>query len=52
MREDFASLAKLLSQGTLQAKIAKVFALSDVAKAMEFAESRTAYGKVILIPEI
>jgi NADPH:quinone reductase-like Zn-dependent oxidoreductase len=50
MREDFASLTKLLSQGTLQAKIAKVFPLSDVAKAMEFAESRTAYGKVILIP--
>jgi NADPH:quinone reductase-like Zn-dependent oxidoreductase len=50
MREDFASLTKLLSQGTLQAKIAKVFPLRDVAKAMEFAESRTAYGKVILIP--
>jgi NADPH:quinone reductase-like Zn-dependent oxidoreductase len=50
MREDFARLTKLLSEGTLQAKIAKIFPLSDVANAMEFAESRTAYGKVILIP--
>jgi NADPH:quinone reductase-like Zn-dependent oxidoreductase len=52
MREDFASLTKLLSQGTLQPKIAKVFPLNDVSEAMEFAESRTAYGKVILVPEM
>jgi len=52
MREDFASLTKLLAQGTLKAKIAKVFPLSDVVQAMEFAESRTAYGKVILVPKI
>jgi len=52
MREDFAGLTKLLSQGTLKAKIAKVFPLTDVVKAMEFAESRTAYGKVILVPDL
>jgi NADPH:quinone reductase-like Zn-dependent oxidoreductase len=51
MRQDFASLAKLLGDGSLKARIAKVFPLNEVAKAMAFAESRTAYGKVILVPE-
>lgn len=50
MREDFASISKLLLQGLLQAKIARVYPLHKVAEAMEFAESRTAYGKVILTP--
>lgn len=50
MRQDFASLTKLLANGSLKARIAKVFPLNEVAKAMEFAESRTAYGKVILVP--
>jgi NADPH:quinone reductase-like Zn-dependent oxidoreductase len=50
MREDFASISQLMLQGLLKAKIAKVFPLTEVAEAMEFAESRTAYGKVILTP--
>jgi NADPH:quinone reductase-like Zn-dependent oxidoreductase len=52
MRDDFASISKLLLKGSLQAKIAKVFPLNEVAKAMQFAESRTAYGKVILTPNV
>jgi NADPH:quinone reductase-like Zn-dependent oxidoreductase len=52
MREDFANITKLLSQGALQAKIAGKFPLTQVVKAMEFAESRTAYGKVILQPNL
>jgi len=52
MREDFANVTKLLSQGALQPKIAGKFPLTEVVKAMEFAESRTAYGKVILQPNL
>jgi NADPH:quinone reductase-like Zn-dependent oxidoreductase len=50
MRADFASICKLMLQGLLVAKIAEVFPLNKVAEAMKFAESHTAYGKVILRP--
>ena len=50
MKEDFASLMNLLLQNKLKPKIATTFSLTDISKAMEFAESRTAYGKVVLVP--
>ncbi len=50
MNEDFAQVLKLLQKGILKAKIAAKFPLTKVVEAMELAQSKTAYGKVILIP--
>jgi NADPH:quinone reductase-like Zn-dependent oxidoreductase len=50
MKEDFASLMNLLLQNKLKPKIAATFPLAEISKAMYFSESRTAYGKVVLVP--
>ena len=50
LNEDFAQVLKLLQKGVLKAKIAAKFPLTKVVEAMELAQSKTAYGKVILIP--
>ncbi len=51
MQEDFAQLMDLLARGIIAPKIAARFSLEQIHAAMELAESRTAYGKVILIPD-
>jgi NADPH:quinone reductase-like Zn-dependent oxidoreductase len=50
LREDFGQIIALLQRGTLSPQIAARFPLSQVTAAMELAESRTVYGKVILTP--
>lgn len=50
MKEDFKSLMNLLLENNLKPKIAATFPLKDISKAMEFSETRTAYGKVVLVP--
>ena len=52
LREDFGQLTALLAQGVLKPQIAARFPLEKVAAALELAESRTVYGKVILVPNI
>jgi len=48
--EDFAQLMRLLGQGQLTPQIAARFPLAQISQAMELAESRTAYGKVMVLP--
>ncbi len=50
LREDFAQVTTLLSSGVLKPQIAACFPLSQITAAMKLAESRTAYGKVVLVP--
>jgi NADPH2:quinone reductase len=52
LRADLARLFSLLSDGVLTAQIAARYPLTEVAAAMELAESsgRTALGKIILTP--
>ncbi len=50
MRADFAQVLDLLKAGTLTPRIAARFPLAQINEAMELAESRTVYGKVILLP--
>lgn len=50
LQEDFAQLMHLLSLGVLTPRIAARFPLDHIQEAMELAESRTVYGKVILTP--
>jgi NADPH:quinone reductase-like Zn-dependent oxidoreductase len=50
LRADFAQLMQLLGQGQLTAQIAARFPLAQISQAMELAEFRTAYGKVIILP--
>jgi NADPH:quinone reductase-like Zn-dependent oxidoreductase len=50
LRKDFGQLMQLLSQGQLTPQIAALFPLTKISQAMELAESRTAYGKVIILP--
>lgn len=49
-REDFAQLTTLLASGVLKPQIAGRFPLARIADAMKLAESRTAYGKVVIVP--
>ena len=49
-QDDFAQVMSLLGSGVLTPRIAARFPLDQIQQAMELAESRTAYGKVILIP--
>ncbi|GAB3768625.1 zinc-binding dehydrogenase [Spirosoma horti] len=49
-QDDFAQIMSLLASGVLTPRIAARFPLDQIRQAMELAESRTAYGKVILIP--
>ncbi|RZK45621.1 MAG: NADPH:quinone reductase, partial [Hymenobacter sp.] len=50
LREDFAQLMQLLGQGQLTPQIAARFPLAQISQALELAESRTAYGKVVILP--
>jgi NADPH:quinone reductase-like Zn-dependent oxidoreductase len=50
LKENFAQLTTLLANGLLKPQIAARFPLNQITAAMELAESRTAYGKVVLIP--
>ena len=50
LRQDFAQLMALLDRRVLTPKIAARFLLEQISEAMELAESRTVYGKVVLLP--
>lgn len=50
MQEDFSQLIKLLQSGVLKPQIAAQFPLERIKEAMELAESRTTYGKIVLTP--
>jgi len=50
LHQDYAQLMTLLAQGILKPHIAARFPLEQVAEAMTLAESRTVYGKVVLVP--
>lgn len=50
LREDLGEVLALLADGALTAQVAARFPLTDVAAAMELAESKTITGKVILVP--
>ena len=50
MRADFAQILDLVKGGRLVPQIAARFPLEQISEAMELAESRTVYGKVILVP--
>jgi NADPH:quinone reductase-like Zn-dependent oxidoreductase len=50
LRESYVQLTTLLASGVLTPQIAARFPLSQVTAAMKLAESRTAYGKVVLVP--
>ena len=49
-RADLTEVMRLLGSGVITAHIAARYPLSEVRAAMEFAESRTAIGKVLLNP--
>lgn len=51
MKEDFMHVMMLLADGVLTPRIAARFPLAQISDAMKLAESRTVYGKVILLPE-
>lgn len=50
LRETFAQLTTLLANGVLKPQIAARFPLTQITAAMKLAESRTVYGKVVLVP--
>lgn len=50
LRQDFGQVVALLTQGVLTPQVAARFPLEQASAAMELAESRTAYGKVVLMP--
>ncbi|MGI4751561.1 MAG: medium chain dehydrogenase/reductase family protein [Janthinobacterium lividum] len=50
LQEDFAQVTGLVATGVLKPQIAACFPLTQITAAMKLAESRTAYGKVVLIP--
>lgn len=50
MKEDFAHVMALLQRGALKPRIAAKFPLEKIADAMALAQSRTVYGKIVLIP--
>jgi len=50
LKEDFAQLTTLLASGVLRPQIAAQFPLDRITDAMKMAESRTAYGKVVIVP--
>ncbi|WP_374948856.1 medium chain dehydrogenase/reductase family protein [Mucilaginibacter sp.] len=50
LRETFAQLTTLLASGVLKPQIAARFTLNEITAAMKLAESRTAYGKVVIVP--
>jgi NADPH:quinone reductase-like Zn-dependent oxidoreductase len=50
LRTDLTALLDLLATGQLVPQVAATLPLSRIAEAMKLAESRTAVGKVVLIP--
>jgi NADPH:quinone reductase-like Zn-dependent oxidoreductase len=50
LREDLSALLDLLAKGAIHPPIAARFPLTEASAAMTLAESRTAHGKVILLP--
>ena len=50
LRETFAELTTLLASGVLKPQIAARFPLTQIIAAMKLAESRTVYGKIVLVP--
>ena len=51
LREDLTQVFTLLADGTLTAHVAARMLLSDAATALQLAESRTVFGKVVLVPD-
>jgi NADPH:quinone reductase-like Zn-dependent oxidoreductase len=51
LREDLGQVFALLAQGKITAQVARVFALTEAAGALRYAESGALAGKVILRPE-
>ena len=51
VRDDLGSVLNLLGQGAITAKIAARMPLDQVVEAMKLAESRTSFGKVVLVCE-
>jgi len=49
LKESFTELTTLIERGVLKPQIAARFPLTDIVSAMKLAESRTAYGKVVLV---
>jgi 2-desacetyl-2-hydroxyethyl bacteriochlorophyllide A dehydrogenase len=50
MKEDFSQIIDLLHKGIIKPQIAAKFPLEKITEAMELLESRTTYGKIVLIP--
>jgi NADPH:quinone reductase-like Zn-dependent oxidoreductase len=51
LREDLTQVFTLLADGALTAHVAARMPLSDAAAALQLAESRTVFGKVVLVPD-
>jgi len=51
LREDLSTVFSLLGDGTLRPKIAARLPLTRIQEAVEFAESHTIVGKVVLVPD-
>ena len=51
VREDLGQVFALLAEGKITAQVARVFALTEAAGALRYAESGALAGKVILRPE-
>ena len=50
LHQDYAQLMTLLTEGILTPNVAARFPLEQAAEALTLAESRTVYGKVVLVP--
>jgi NADPH:quinone reductase-like Zn-dependent oxidoreductase len=50
LASDLSSVLSLLAQGVLTPQVAARIPLAEASRAMTLAESRTAYGKVVLVP--
>lgn len=50
LQEDYGQVTALLASGVLKPQIAARFSLNQITAAMQMAESRTAYGKVVIVP--
>ncbi|MFE9577622.1 medium chain dehydrogenase/reductase family protein [Nocardia sp. NPDC006044] len=51
VHEDLGAVFDLAAEGTLRAQVAARIPLSQAAKALELAESRTVTGKVVIVPD-
>lgn len=50
LKEDYGQVTALLAKGVLKPQIAAKFSLTQITAAMQMAESKTAYGKVVIVP--